>query len=291
MIEFVNAKINLGLYVTSRRSDGYHTLETVFYPVGVYNGLPDNPQPFCDMLEITPADGGVVEFGFTGRKVDCELEQNLVVKAARLFEKEAEERDLKMPGLRVILDKHLPDGAGMGGGSADASFTLRMLNDFCSTPFSDEELAGMALLLGADCPFFIYNRPCFAKGIGEEMEFMPLNLGGKWLVAVKPPLSVSTREAFAGITPRRAPFDLHNLADTPVEEWKNLIGNDFEGHLIDLYPELGELKELHYRQGSLYAQMTGSGSVVFGIYVNKESAMKSFDCMRQTNRECWLLKL
>lgn len=291
MIEFVNAKINLGLYVTSRRSDGYHTLETVFYPVGVYNGLPDNPQPFCDMLEITPYDGGGVEFEFTGRKVDCELEKNLVVKAARLFEKGAEERGIRMPGLRVILDKHLPDGAGMGGGSADASFTLRMLNAFCSTPFSDEELAEMALRLGADCPFFIYNRPCFAKGIGEEMEFMPLNLGGKWLVAVKPPLNVCTREAFAGIAPRRAPFDLRKLAEVPLEEWKNLIGNDFEGHLFELYPELRELKALQYRQGAEYAQMSGSGSVVFGIYADKDSAMKSFDNMRQTNMECWLLKL
>ncbi|MDE6637020.1 MAG: 4-(cytidine 5'-diphospho)-2-C-methyl-D-erythritol kinase, partial [Muribaculaceae bacterium] len=172
MVKFINAKLNLGLNIVRKREDGYHDLETVFYPIGVHNGTPENPEPFCDILEIIPSEK--TEFVFTGREVDCPLEKNLVYKAWKIFKDNYPE----LKDYKIHLEKHLPDGAGLGGGSADASGVLLMLNELSGNPFKNEELLEMALCLGADCPFFILNRPCYAEGVGEILEPIDLDLSG-----------------------------------------------------------------------------------------------------------------
>lgn len=269
MINFVNAKINIGLRIVGRRSDGYHNLETLFYPVGMKAGLPENPTPFCDILEVIPR----AEKGFTlhlgGRRVDCAPEKNLVHRAAELYFRELGSGDF---GADIYLEKHLPDGAGCGGGSADASFTLRMLSALYRET-SAGELAALALRLGADCPFFIYNRPMYAAGVGELLEDVPgLDLADYWLVLVKPKVSVSTREAFAGVKAAPADFDLRRLPEYPIEEWRRLAVNDFENSIFPQYPLLGAVKERLYGAGALYASMTGSGSSLYGIFADKAMA-------------------
>lgn len=265
MISFVNAKINIGLNIVRRRPDGYHDLSTIFYPVGLYAGTPTNPVSFSDVLEIIESDKE--EFIFMGRRVDCPPEKNLVVKAYHSFFKELG----KSYPHKVILDKHLPDGAGLGGGSADASFTLRLLNELMGKPFSDEKLESIALSLGADCPFFIKNTPCYAEGVGERMEKISLNLEGKWILVIKPDVYVSTKEAFAGVTPKKPLYDLRQVIRQPIEEWKNFITNDFEDSLFPRYPQLQEIKELLYDIGASFALMSGSGSSLYGIFTTPPS--------------------
>lgn len=293
MITFVNAKFNIGLFITSRRPDGYHDLETLFYPAGLYNGTPENPTPFCDILEITPSGGDRDRLLLAGLKVDCPQEKNLVWKAAELFRSELmKKREDTRDFFDIRLEKHLPDGAGLGGGSADASFTLRMLNELNGTPFSDEELSALALRLGADCPFFILNSPAFAGGVGERLERSSLDLSGWWAVVVKPELSISTREAFAGVTPRKAPTDLRRIAEIPVEEWAAAgVANDFEQSLFPLYPELRRLKEALIDEGASFASMSGSGAALFGLFPTREKAQDAFERLLSTEKYVWLLKL
>ncbi|MDE6787318.1 MAG: 4-(cytidine 5'-diphospho)-2-C-methyl-D-erythritol kinase [Muribaculaceae bacterium] len=269
MIKFVNAKLNLGLNIVRKREDGYHDLETVFYPVGLYNGLPQNPEPFCDILEVIPAEK--TEFRFVGRNVDCPLEKNLVYKAWKVF-KEA------YPDLgeyQITLEKHLPDGAGLGGGSADASGVIYMLNELSGEPFSKEELAKIALKLGADCPFFIYNCPCYAEGVGERLKPISLNLSGWWSLLVKPEVSISTKEAFAGVTPCKSDFSLKETIMLSPEDWQGKMVNDFEGSLFPNHSVLKDIKEKMLENGAVYASMSGSGSTVFGLFRTKEDAEKA----------------
>lgn len=283
MIEFVNAKINIGLQIVRKREDGYHDLQTVFYPVGIYAGTPENPEVFGDILELSQSPAGEIDpsreeeirlrmprIELGGKRVDCEMEKNLVWRAAREF---IDKTGVDASALTLRLEKHLPFGAGMGGGSADASFTLRIL----AKQFGIETLPleEMALRLGADCPFFIRNRAVYAEGVGEKMSDIDLNLGGYWLVAVKPDLFISTKEAFAGVRPKEADFDLRRLPEIPIREWRVIVKNDFEVSLAPRYPIIGEIKERLYKSGALYAAMTGSGSVVYGIYGTKEEAVKS----------------
>lgn len=265
MIEFVNAKINIGLQIVRRREDGYHDLQTLFYPIGLYAGTPRNPEAFCDMLEVTSA----AVYRFIS---DCAYpeESNLANRAGRLFMERLGAAVAVQPQLR--LDKHIPDGAGIGGGSADAAFTLRMLNEMYGHPFSHAELASMALSLGADCPFFLINRAAYAEGVGELLEEVPLNLDGYWLLLARPFVRVSTREAFAGVTPRPAGFNLRLLADVPVQLWPGLVYNDFEDSLFPQFPELAEIKRALYERGALYASLTGSGSCLYGIFGSEREA-------------------
>ncbi|MDE7116652.1 MAG: 4-(cytidine 5'-diphospho)-2-C-methyl-D-erythritol kinase, partial [Muribaculaceae bacterium] len=228
MMTFVNAKINIGLQIVRRREDGYHDLQTVFYPVGKYAGTPSNPEPFCDMLEVTPSSEEGMRFLFTGNRMKCEEKDNLVCRAARLFMKHTGDRLLRQEsgrGIEVRLDKHIPDGAGMGGGSADASFVLRALNSMLPEDdrLNDDSLATLALGLGADCPFFIYNRPMYGAGVGEKLTDIRLDLSGYWLLVVKPDVYVSTRDAFAGVVPRPGNIDLRSLPGIPVTEWQGLV--------------------------------------------------------------------
>lgn len=271
MLSFVNAKINIGLQITHRRPDGYHDLQTIFYPVGLYAGTHLNPVEFCDALEIVPAEEN--ELIITGDAVDCPREKNLVWKAMEAFEKMS---GVKFP-VHAFLDKHLPSQAGMGGGSADAAFMLRMLNDMAGKVLDEAKLIEVAARLGADCPFFIKNRPVYATGIGERMEDVDIDLGGWWCAIAKPEFSVSTREAFAGVAPVDNRFDLRRLAEMEPEQWREVAVNDFERSIFPLCPDLSRIKETMYASGAAYSSLTGSGSVVYGLFRRHEDAMSALE--------------
>lgn len=293
MIRFVNAKINIGLQVVRRREDGYHDLQTVFYPVGLYAGTPRNPEPFCDVIEVTRMHGGrdaKFSLKLRGEELDCGLENNLVNKAAELFFENCEDPDFRA---EITLEKHLPTGAGMGGGSADAAFTLKMLGEICSSFQSENKtlsqrdrqwesskrMEEMALRLGADCPFFLLNKAAYATGVGEILYPIELDLSGKWLLVIKPDVFISTKEAFAGITPKEADFDLRDICSLPVSEWRDFVKNDFEDSIFPRYPFLSGIKEKLYLRGAEYASLTGSGSCLYGIFPDKakaEEARESF---------------
>lgn len=254
MVCFPNCKINIGLYITNRRADGYHDLETVFYPV---RGL-------HDALEVVPATGHETRLFTEGDMIAGRPEHNLVWKAYELMQ---ERFPAKVPQVDIHLLKSIPMGAGMGGGSADGAFMLRLLNDYCRLELSSGALAEMALQLGSDCPFFIYNSPQFATGRGEQMTELPtLDLSDYSLQVVCPEVHVATRDAFSLVTPRKALFDLRRLAELPVSRWKEHIHNDFEDSVFAKYPELGTIKRSLYEQGAVYASMTGSGSAVYGLF-------------------------
>lgn len=280
MIRFVNAKINLGLLVTEKRPDNYHNIETVFYPVGKYNGTPVNPSPFCDILEITELSGPEDEFFFVGKEIDCVPESNLVVRAATLFKEELVAKGLNPSNYTIILEKHLPQGAGLGGGSADAAFTLALLNELNRWPLDKKSLARLALRLGADCPFFIENEPMYASGVGEILSPVDLDLSGHWAVIVKPRVHISTAEAFAGIKPCKPQKDIRDIVSQPIDLWDELgLKNDFEPHIFSLHPELGAIREALKKEGALYASMSGSGSAIYGIFREHEAASAAFDKM------------
>jgi len=253
MLSFPNAKINLGLYITARRSDGYHDLETVFYPV----------PGMKDALEIVPAkDKG--DFRISGRSVAGETSNNLVAKALRLLQQEHPGK-LDAP-IDIYLHKAIPMGAGMGGGSANGAFMLRMLNDYFELGLTKEQLCAYALQLGSDCPFFIYNTPQFAGGRGEQMQAIPLDLSRYSIQLVCPEIHVSTAQAFAGITPKAATYDLRDLHQSAPEQWKDKVSNDFEATIFPQFPQLAAIKEQLYAGGACYASMSGSGSTVYGIF-------------------------
>lgn len=255
MTVFPNAKINLGLNIVARRSDGYHDLETVFYPV-----------PLCDELKLSIRQmgdpHGEISFFAGGNPIEATKDDNLVVKAYRLLNE-----DYALPSLQVELSKRIPIGAGLGGGSADAAFMLNALNEIGSLSLNAEELEKYASQLGADCAFFIQNKPVLATGIGNE--FHPLthfSLAGKYIVLVHPHLHISTKEAYAGVTPRSATDNLSLLLQAPIETWRERVKNDFEPSVFAQYPLIRQLKEEMYAQGAVFALMSGSGSTVYGIF-------------------------
>jgi 4-diphosphocytidyl-2-C-methyl-D-erythritol kinase len=250
MLRFPNCKINLGLYITARRTDGYHDLETVFFPV-----------PLCDALEIIPA--ATPQLSISGLAVTGERESNLVWKAYQLLKEKFPE---KVPALHTYLHKVIPMGAGLGGGSADGAFMLLLINDYCDLGLNSEALAAYALQLGSDCPFFIYNNPQYAAGRGEHMQPVKLDLSGYDLQLICPQVHVSTAAAFKMVQPAPAPFNLRQLGTLPVAEWKDHIKNDFEPSVFQQYPRLAEIKQQLYNQGAVYAAMSGSGSTLFGIF-------------------------
>lgn len=251
MLRFPNCKINLGLYITNRRADGYHDLETVFYPV-----------PFRDALEVVPAKEKA-SIHLTGRTVAGDSHDNLVWKAYEMLK---EKFPGKVPELDIYLHKVIPMGAGLGGGSADGAFMLQLLNDYCKLELTDVQLVDMALQLGSDCPFFIYNTPQFAKGRGEQMTPVPIDLSGFSILLICPSLHISTGKAFGMITPGPAAFDLQELARLPVIEWRDNISNDFEPPVFAMHPELASIKQQLYTGGAVYASMSGSGSTIYGLF-------------------------
>lgn len=252
MVLFPNAKINIGLFVTEKRQDGFHNLETVFYPIGL-----------SDILEIGKGEGKQGEYLFknTGIDVGCETEKNLIVKA---YKKLAVEYDL--PAIYIHLHKIIPFGAGLGGGSSDAAFMLKGLNDFFELHIPNSKLIACAAELGSDCAFFIRNHPVFASGKGEILEDIPLDLSDFKLVLVKPGFGISTPEAYAGICPQPASFDLRELEAQKIGEWKKVVKNDFEKIVFQKYSQLAEIKQQLYNVGAVYASMTGSGSAIYGIF-------------------------
>lgn len=254
MISFPNCKINLGLHVVGKRPDGYHDLETLFLPV----------MELCDELEIVEGPLAMHQDGIT---LDNTPEDNLCMKAWRLLHDE-----FGIPSVTIRLKKGIPFGAGLGGGSSDAAFTLKMLNGIFSLGLEDSRLEQRAARLGADCAFFIRNRAAYATGIGDQLEPIEWEVGsGKWKVVIEIPEGehVSTKEAYTGL--QRDLFgcprpDLREAIRRPIEEWRNLIVNDFEASVFPSHPAIAALKEEMYRRGALYASMTGSGAAVFGIF-------------------------
>lgn len=249
MITFPNAKINLGLDVVEKRADGYHNLETLFYPI-----------PLHDILEITKSED---EFSFTMYNAQFEGSDNdnLVVKAYNILAE-----DFDMPKVKMLLYKHIPTGAGMGGGSSDAAFALKMLNHIAGLELNDEKLEEYAARLGADCAFFIKNKPAYATGIGNILTSVDCDLTGYYIVVVKPDIHISTKEAYSLVNPAYPENALAEIIKRPVEEWKGLMKNDFEKSVFAKYPAVREIKDKLYEYGAVYASMSGSGSAFFGIF-------------------------
>ncbi len=252
MIVFPNAKINLGLNVVEKRPDGFHNLETVFYPV-----------PLCDGLEITESAGSqACQLSTSGLAVDTVSDSdNIVLKAFQLLAAE-----FTLPPTAFHLHKKIPFGAGLGGGSADGAFAIRLINDFYKLNLSRKEMEEYAARLGSDCPFFIRNKPVYAEGRGEKMYSLDLDLSDYYLMLVKPDFSINTKHAFQGITPRKSETALTDICQQSVTKWKENMKNDFEKSIFPLYPELKKIKDQLYNVGALYAAMSGSGSTLFGIF-------------------------
>ncbi|MDE6300149.1 MAG: 4-(cytidine 5'-diphospho)-2-C-methyl-D-erythritol kinase [Muribaculaceae bacterium] len=266
MIRFSDCKINLGLYVTARRPDGYHEVETVMYPVGWY-----------DVIEVTPTPGTAPTLNVYGRSVDCPPEKNLVFKALHALESYIG-RNLEVS---VGLQKIIPDSAGLGGGSADAAFTLKALNDLFGLGLSQDILARIAAGIGADCPFFIYDRPALCTGIGTDLcHDIDIDLSPYSILVAKPRVAaVSTREAYAAITPCSGRIPLLEILRLPVKEWRGLLVNDFETGVFQRLPEVGALKARMYSAGALFSSMSGSGASVYGIFASAKMARHAADTM------------
>lgn len=258
MILFPNCKVNLGLRVIRKRHDGYHDIETVMVPA-----------PWHDILEIVPSASGETTLTVSGRKVDCPNEKNLVMKAYRALE-----RRVPLPAVDIYLRKVVPDGAGLGGGSADAAFTLTGLNSMFDLGLSKEELADTAGEIGADCPFFVYNRPMLATGTGTILEPIELpQIAGMTMLIAKPAVAVSTKEAYGGVIPRLPDRSLATALTAPVSEWEEEgVENDFEKSILTLHPEIKKVKETIKRAGAEYCSMTGSGAAVVGLFATDKMA-------------------
>ena len=251
MIVFPNCKINIGLNILGKRTDGYHNLETAFYPLPLY-----------DVLEVIQYTNTAqpCELFLTGIKIEGKPEDNLCVKAYYLLKKDHPQ----LPPVKIYLHKTIPAGAGLGGGSADGAFMLRLLNDKFQLHLAHEKLLSYALELGSDCPFFIFNKPCFAQQRGQALEAVALSLSGYKLLLVNPGIHVSTAWAFSQVT--YSANDLKNAVGEPVERWRELINNNFEETVFKRFPEIAAIKDQLYWSGALYASMSGTGSTVYGIF-------------------------
>ncbi|MDD6802970.1 MAG: 4-(cytidine 5'-diphospho)-2-C-methyl-D-erythritol kinase [Prevotellaceae bacterium] len=268
MINFPIAKINLGLNVVSKRDDGYHNLETVFYPV-----------PIKDALEVFPMEDGFpsdvrCDLKVTNLFIDGDEQKNLVVKAYNMIA-----QDYELPRVHVHLYKHIPTQAGMGGGSSNCAYMIRLLNEMFSLGMSDEKMIGYAARLGADCAFFIKAQPAYAEGIGEKLQPISIDLSGYKMLVVRPNIPVSTKEAFSLITPQVPKKNCLDIVRQPIETWKDELVNDFERSVFAIHPEIGRLKEMMYEQGAVYAAMSGSGSSVFGLFSDTPDEKSFVGCM------------
>lgn len=272
MITFPCAKINLGLNIVSKRPDGYHNLETVFYPI-----------PLTDALEIKYMDEkfpseSPCDLKITGKDVDCNEEDNLVIKAYQLLA-----ADFQLPRVHAHLVKRIPTQAGLGGGSSDAAYMIRLLDERFRLNIGIPEMERYAAKLGADCAFFITADPSYAEGIGDVL--MPVDvpgagLGGYYLAVVKPSVAVSTRDAYAAIVPTTPAKCCRDIVRQPIETWKDELVNDFETPIFAMHPELAAIKQSLYDAGAVYAAMSGSGSALFGIFREQPTGLeKEFEGM------------
>lgn len=272
MITFPCAKINLGLNIVSKRPDGYHNLETVFYPI-----------PLTDALEIKYMDEkfpseSPCDLKITGNDVDCNEEDNLVIKAYQLLA-----ADFQLPRVHAHLVKRIPTQAGLGGGSSDAAYMIRLLDERFRLNIGIPEMERYAAKLGADCAFFITADPSYAEGIGDVL--MPADvpgagLGGYYLAVVKPSVAVSTRDAYAAIVPKTPTKCCRDIVRQPIETWKDELVNDFEAPIFAMHPELAAFKQSLYDAGAVYAAMSGSGSALFGIFREQPTGLeKEFEGM------------
>lgn len=272
MITFPCAKINLGLNIVSKRPDGYHNLETVFYPI-----------PLTDALEIKYMDEkfpseSPCDLKITGNDVDCNEEDNLVIKAYQLLA-----ADFQLPRVHAHLVKRIPTQAGLGGGSSDAAYMIRLLDERFRLNIGIPEMERYAAKLGADCAFFITADPSYAEGIGDVL--MPADvpgagLGGYYLAVVKPSVAVSTRDAYAAIVPKTPAKCCRDIVRQPIETWKDELVNDFEAPIFAMHPELAAIKQRLYDAGAVYAAMSGSGSALFGIFREQPTGLeKEFEGM------------
>lgn len=252
MLCFPYAKINIGLNVIRKRPDGYHDIETVFYPI-----------PLHDNLELRRDDKETAPYSLhlAGNSVDCPPEENLIVRVFRSLQEE-----FALPSASIHLYKRIPSGAGLGGGSSDAAFMIKAVNEEFGLNLSEKEMENRIAPFGADCPFFVRCRPVYATGTGNIMSPLPLSLKGWVLVLVKPAVSVSTREAYAGLTPHESDYDLRAMMACPVEQWRGTVRNDFEESVFKLHPRIAAIKSTLYDMGAVYASMSGSGSTVFALF-------------------------
>lgn len=256
MITFPNAKINLGLNIVSKREDGYHNIESCFYPV-----------PWYDCLEVIEAAS--FAFHSYGLDIPGDIKSNLCVKAYELIK-----ADHDIAPVEIHLLKNIPMGAGLGGGSADGAFTLKMINKLFSLKLSDSQLEEYALALGSDCPFFIKNLPAIAKGRGEQLETTPLDLSGYYLAIHNPRIHISTKEAYSGVKPQVPTKSISDIIRLSKKEWKDALVNDFEASIFPNHQEIEQLKNEMYQAGAIYASMTGSGSTVYGVFERKNDISK-----------------
>jgi 4-diphosphocytidyl-2-C-methyl-D-erythritol kinase len=248
MIVFPNAKINIGINIIDRRSDGYHNIETIFYPLPIY-----------DALEALPGDE--LTFNSSGLKIPGRIEDNLCIKGYHLIKK-----DYDLPPVNIQLLKHIPIGAGLGGGSANAAFFIKLINSLFSLGMTTVQMMGYGRQLGADCAFFIENKPLFAFEKGDQFESIKLDLSKYKIVLVMPPAHVSTGEAYRGVRPSPVKDSLYDLILEPIQEWKHFIKNDFEESVFKNHPAIRGVKAALYEAGAIYASMSGSGASVFGIF-------------------------
>ena len=247
MIVYPNAKINLGLNVLHKREDGYHDISSVFYPV----------KECVDILEIIKSE----KFEFTKSGIEIPDGENLCEKAWRLLD-----ADFGIGNVKIHLHKQIAIGAGLGGGSADTSFTLKVLDDLFDLNLNNKELEKYALRLGADCPFFIDNTPKLVEGIGEKMTSIDLDLSNYEIRLVNPDIHISTKQAYSGIVPKTPVLSVEKIIELPIIEWKGKLKNDFEESIFEKHLQLEGIKDELYKQGSIYSSMSGSGSIVFGIF-------------------------
>jgi 4-diphosphocytidyl-2-C-methyl-D-erythritol kinase len=253
MVLFPNAKINIGLNILRKREDGYHDLETLFYPIGLK-----------DALEYVVNGKDHVNFYSSGLNLDIQPGQNIVLKAYKMMQEEH-----SLPGLDIHLHKVIPAGAGLGGGSADAAFFLKSLNEHFELGFASGKLRDMASRLGADCAFFLENRPAYATGTGDQLSPVDVGLHGYHLLLVKPSFGVDTKEAYSGVQPQEYPFNFQAIISEGISGWNKRIKNDFEKSLFVKFPVLGLLKDKLSGMGAVYTSMSGSGSSVYAIFAQK----------------------
>lgn len=262
MIVHPNAKINIGLNIIEKRADGYHNIQTVFYPIGLNDTLSVEKSTTCSDFN----------FSSSGIRIGGNVEDNLIIKAYRLLQ-----QDFDLPPIDIALHKQIPFGAGLGGGSSDAASMLKVLNELFQLNITQDKLKEYASHIGADCSFFIDNLPSYATEIGTNLTPIELSLKDYFILLVKPDIFISTQEAYSGVKPSKPKVDLIELIQQPIESWKESIINDFESHIFHLHPQLKQIKTSLYEMGALYASMSGSGSTIYGIFANQPFYNNQFD--------------